>query len=137
MILSLDEAELRDLEAKRRWVREHFDEASRDQYETIEGKLRLLDTILRSGWIDPHETLKWQCLGVTFGDAIAQAMGLVWVAVEDEYGRDPALAVVGTSIRLFPLTAISKRVEHGDPVVLVDLFESACATLRRLQQGAD
>lgn len=137
MMLPLTEVELRDLEAKRRWVREHLDESSRDQYETLEGKLRLLDTIIRNDWIDPRETLKWQCLGVTFGDALAQAMNLAWVAVEDEHGRDPALAVAGTSIRLFPLTSISRRVEQGERVVLADLFENACSTVRRLRQEAD
>src|SRR6516162_5917973 len=77
------------LEQQRTWVRDHYEPDARNQYETIEGKLRLLDTIIRASWIDPTETWKLQSLGITFGDALAQKMGLSWVIVEDEYGRDP------------------------------------------------
>src|SRR6476646_11374654 len=97
------------LEKQRVWVRDHYDAAARHQYETVEGKLRLLDTIIRSKWIEPSETWKLQSLGVTFGDALAQELGLAWVAVEDEHGRDPALRDPGTSIVAFPMTTISKR----------------------------
>src|SRR6516165_12396147 len=79
------------LEQQRTWVRDHYEPDARHQYETIEGKLRLLDTIIRASWIDPTETWKLQSLGITFGDALVQKMGLSWVMVEDEYGRDPAL----------------------------------------------
>ena len=123
-----------DLDAKRTWVREHYDESSRDKYDMLDGKLRLLDTILRNQWIAPEETLKLQCLGVTFGDALAQKLGLEWVAVEDEYGRDPALVLHGTSILLFPLTSISKRIEQGEDVKVYEFFESACNSVKRLQQ---
>ena len=58
------------LEKQRVWVRDHYDAAARHQYETVEGKLRLLDTIIRSKWIEPSETWKLQSLGVTFGDAL-------------------------------------------------------------------
>lgn len=76
---------------QRSWVRNHFEEAARHRYETVEGRLRLLATIIRANWIARNETYKWQCLGITFGDALAQQLGLTWVAVEDEYGRDPAI----------------------------------------------
>lgn len=129
----LSPQDLDDLEAKRSWVRNHYDEGARHQYDTLEGKLRLLDTILQNRWIAPDETLKLQCLGVTFGDALVQKLGLSWVAVEDEYGRDPALALEGTSVRLFPLTSISKRVERGEEFRVRELFEGACRTIERLR----
>ena len=130
----LNAKDIADLEAKRTWVREHYDEAARHKYETLQGKLRLLDTILRNRWIAAEETLKLQCLGVTFGDAIAQKLALAWMAVEDEYGRDPALALEGTSIRIFPVTMISKRVENGEEVDVYRLFEDACGTIERLRR---
>jgi hypothetical protein len=125
--------EIADLEAKRRWVRDHYEESARGEYHSIEGKLRLLDTILHNKWINPDETLKLQCLGVAFGDALAQHFGLTWVAVEDDYGRDPALILAGSSLRIFPLTSISKRIERGEAVEVYRLFEDACATIRRIQ----
>ena len=128
--------DLANIEAKRTWVREHYEAAVRDRYDSIEGKLVLLDTILRSGWIAAQETLKLQCLGITFGDALAQSLGLEWCAVEDEYGRDPALRLVGTSIVVFPLTTISKRIELGEVVNVRSLFDDACSTIDRLRSEA-
>ena len=129
----LSPADVADLEAKRTWVRDHYDETSRHKYDTLTGKLRLLDAILRNKWIAPDETLKLQCLGVTFGDALVQKLGLSWVAVEDEHGRDPALTLEGTSLRVFPLTSISQRVERGEEVEVHELFEGACRTIERLR----
>jgi Domain of unknown function (DUF3806) len=133
----LNPDDLADLEAKRTWVRGHYDEAARHKYDTLDGKLRLLDAILQNKWIAPDETLKLQCLGVTFGDALAQRLGLTWVAVEDDFGRDAALTLEGTSVRVFPLTSISKRIERGDEVEVYRLFEQACTAIERLRsQGA-
>jgi NAD-dependent SIR2 family protein deacetylase len=89
---------------------------------------------LKNKWIEPSEIVKLQCLGVTFGDALAQKLGLKWVAVEDEYGRDPALIVEGTSIITFPLTSISKRIENGEEVDVFNLFENACSKINELKQ---
>jgi hypothetical protein len=36
--------------------------------------------------------------------------------VADEYGRDPALRCPGTTVIVFPLTMISKRIEAGESV---------------------
>jgi len=125
------------LEAQRTWVRDHYSEDTRRQYDLLDGKLRLLDTILKNKWIAADETVKLQSLGVAFGDALAQHMGLRWVAVEDQYGRDPALTLDGTSVRVFPLTTISKRIERGEDVDVYALFEDACRTIERVKnEGA-
>jgi uncharacterized protein DUF3806 len=121
------------VEKQRAWVRDHYDAAARHQYETVEGKLRLLDTIIRSKWIEPGETWKLQSLGITFGDALAQELGLAWVAVEDADGRDPALHDQGTSIVAFPMTTISKRIERGETVDVRALFDVACQSVTRLR----
>jgi len=89
----------------------------------------LIDAILKSNSIGADETWKLQSLGVVFGDALAQELGLIWVAVDDEYGRDPALSVPGTSMLSFPLTSISKRIERGETVDVFHLFEVACQTI--------
>jgi hypothetical protein len=129
--LSLDDS--MHVEKQRAWVRDHFDRAARHEYQTIEGKLRLLGTIIRSKRIEPAETWKLQSLGITFGDVLAQKMGLAWVAVEDEYGRDPALQDPGTSILVFPMTMISKRIEDGEEVDVRQLLEETCLTITQLR----
>jgi len=122
------------IEKQRSWVRDHFEPQARSEYDNLSGKLRLIQSIIAAGWIEPSETWKLQSLGVAFGDALAQALGLAWVTVEDEYGRDPALQVPSTTILVFPLTAISKRIERGDKVEVVDLFNSAMRTVQDARQ---
>lgn len=129
----LSEEDFRDLEAKRRWVREHYEPHAQDKYKTLGGKLSLLNAIISNGWVGANETLKLQCLGITFGDALEQMLGLEWKMVEDEYGRDPALIQPGTSIVLFPQTSISKRIEAGEHIDVFELFKSACNTINRLR----
>ena len=133
-IHSPTEEDAADVEAKREWVRNHYEPESQHKYETLEGKLRLLDTILSNDWIKPTETLKLQSLGITFGDALAQKLGMQWVVVEDEYGRDPALSFANSSVLAFPLTSISKRVERGEQVNVDELFSVACKSLLEARQ---
>jgi len=121
------------VEKQRAWVRGHFEPDARHKYSTIEGKLRLIETILEAGWIEPSETWKLQSLGIALGDAVAQKMGLNWVAVQDDLGRDPALSLPRTSILVFPLTWISKRIERGEKVDVIELYASLCQTVERMQ----
>lgn len=128
----LDDEDTARLEAQRNWVRGHFEPQSQHLYSTLDEKLRLLDTMLAERWIERHETVKLQCLGVSLGDALVQGAGLSWVMVEDEYGRDPALELRGTSILLFPLTMISKRVEKGEDVDVRSMYSGLCEKIREL-----
>ena len=121
------------LEKQRGWVGDHYDASARHEYETVAGKLRLLDTVLRSNWVEATETWKLQSLGITFGDALAQMMGLQWVAIEDAQGRDPAFRDEVTSIVAFPMTTISKRIERGETVDVLALFDAACQDISRLR----
>ncbi len=115
--------DLARIERQREWVRGHFEPASQPLYEEYDQKLRLLDAIIQNGWIEPSETWKLQSLGITLGDAFVQRCGFEWVSVEDEYGRDPALRLPGTTIILYPLTMISKRVEKGESVDVYSLID--------------
>ena len=122
------------VEKMRNWVRDHFTPEAREKYGTVEDKIRLLQMILDENWVAPDETWKLQSLGITLGDILVQTMGLTWVAVEDEYGRDPALRDGDTSIILFPMTMISKRIERGETVSVVQLLDSAHDTVSRLRE---
>jgi hypothetical protein len=133
-IESMSEEDAARIESMRSWVRDHFTPESRGKYATVEDKIRLLQMILDSSWIAPDETWKLQCLGITFGDVLVQTMDLTWVAVEDEYGRDPALRDGNTSIILFPMTSISKRIERGETVDVLSLLDEAHDSVTRLRE---
>jgi hypothetical protein len=68
---------INNIETKRDWVRNHYTSESVNEYNTISGKLHLLDVILSSGWIEKNETVKLQSLGITFGDVLVQEMGFI------------------------------------------------------------
>jgi hypothetical protein len=124
-------------EKQRDWVRDHYEEEARHRYDSLEGKIELLDTIIKSDWIAAGETWKLQSLGVTFGDILVQKLGLTWVAVEDDHGRDCGLQDPETTILLFPVTAISKRIEHGETVDVRELFDFFCQRIEELRKQAD
>ena len=45
------------VEVKRDWVRNHYVHEAINEYDSIDGKLHLLDVILKSDWIESHETV--------------------------------------------------------------------------------
>jgi len=71
-----------------------------------------------------------QSMGVVFGDVFVQDMGFHWIMVEDEYGRDPAIKFQDTSVLLFPLTMISKRIERGETIDVFDLYNGLAGLAR-------
>ena len=135
-VTKLEAADIANLESARHWVREHFEPDAQRKYQLVQEKLRLLQSILDAGWINPTETAKLQSLGVAL-DALAQELHMEWVMVEDDAGCDPALKMPGTTVILFPLTMISKRVESGDTVDVADLFAKVVERTRELAARPD
>jgi hypothetical protein len=134
---ALNAEDIAHVEEMRSWVRDHFAPGAREKYDTVEDKIRLLQTILDEKWVASDEAWKLQSLGITFGDILVQTLGLTWVAFEDEDGRDPALRDGDTSITLFPMTMISKRIEDGEAVNVVQLLDQTHDAVSRLrEQGA-
>ena len=121
-IVPLTQAMADFVESKRDWVRNHFVPEAIDEYNSINGKLSLLDTILQSDWIEPTESYKLQSLGITLGDIIVQDLHFVWIEVNDEYGDTPAVQLPGTTIIIYPMTMLSKRIEAGEEVDIYELY---------------
>jgi Domain of unknown function (DUF3806) len=107
------------------------------KYRFAAGKLGLLRALLEQRTFQPTQTYELQCMGIVLGDALVQQCGSEWRAVEDEHGRDPCIQVPGTTIILFPLTMISKRVERGEQVDVFSLFNQSEAKIAELKRIAD
>jgi hypothetical protein len=114
-------------------VRSYLDDASGPKFATKAGKLGTIRALLAAKTFTPTQTYELQSLGVVFGDAVAEETSMEWVMVEDSYGRDPALRAPGTSIVVYPLTMISKRVESGETVDVFALFNMVCDDVERLR----
>jgi hypothetical protein len=100
-------------------ARENFGDVA---FTHSESDLAIIQRILDNRILEEKQTYELQCLGLVFGDVLARNAGLHWVTVEDAYGRDPALQYKDTSLILFPLTMISKRVEDGQRVEVAELM---------------
>jgi hypothetical protein len=110
------------------------DEASRQKYQTAAGKLGLIRAVLSAKVFKPTQIYELQCLGIVLGDAFVQELKMEWILVEDGSGRDPAVRLPGTSIILYPLTMISKRIERGDKIDVFDMFNSVAARVEEIQK---
>ncbi len=126
-ISALTEADLKRLEDQRAVVTRYLDEDSLRKFETAPGKLGTLRALLKAEVFSPDQTYELQSMGIVLGDVFVQDMGFHWVMVEDEYGRDPAIKFQETSVILFPLTMISKRIEQGETVDVFDLYNGVAA----------
>jgi hypothetical protein len=94
-------------------------EVLQTQYDTyavpkLKSDLPSLQRFVDEQAFDQEQQYEWTCLGVAFGDVIANELGLDWIAQCDEYGVEPALNLKGTTITVFPRTMILKRVEKGE-----------------------
>jgi hypothetical protein len=134
-ITALTEADQQRLRDQRAVVKNLIaDESSRQNYQTAAGKLGVIRAILQSGTFKPDQTYKLQCLGVVLGDAFVQELNMEWVMVETNQGRDPAVRLPGTTIILFPLTMISKRMERGEKIDVFDLFNGIAANVEEIHR---
>jgi hypothetical protein len=135
---ALSEADQTQLTAQRAVVERYLgnDPQNIENYATPAGKLGLLRAILEARLFGPTHTYELQCMGVVFGDVFVQVCGWEWSMVQDDLGRDPCIRVPMSTIVLYPLTMISKRIEHGETVDVFGLFDEIAAETERLVRAA-
>jgi hypothetical protein len=99
-----------------------------------ESDLEAMQELLNERVLARDATYDLQCLGIVLRTCLVDAIeGIDWVMVEDEYGRDPALRYQESSLLIFPLTMISKRVEDGIEVDVRHMFEQLCDRIEELK----
>jgi hypothetical protein len=136
-ITALNEADQKRLRNQRAVVERYLgNEDSKEKYKTAAGKLGTIRAILQGHVFNPDQKYELQCLGIVLGDAFVQDMGMEWIMVEDEYGRDPAVRLPNTTIILYPMTMISKRVERGEKVDVFELYNGTAAQVEAIKDKA-
>ena len=97
--------------------------------------LALIQRVLDQGLVEPEATYTLQAFGLAFGRVFLNEFpDYDWWMVEDEHGRDPAIRYKETSLLVFPMTMISKRIEDGDPFDVSELFDGLAKQLAELIQ---
>jgi Domain of unknown function (DUF3806) len=99
--------------------------------------LEVLQRLVDDGAVRADDTLHLQSLGAALGEVLVKELGFHWVVVEDRYGRDLAVKFKSTSVLVFPLTMISRRVERRERPDVLDLFEAVQRDLPKYVSGAD
>jgi len=83
------------------------------------------------------QTYELQRLGAVLGQVLAAQTPLRWVVVEDQHGRELPLEYPNTSVIVFPVTMISKRIEDGRDVDVVPLYRTVAAHVEKLKRDAE
>lgn len=122
-------------EIAKRWlgvsnlVKEEYGE----ELDLSEASLGLIQRVIDDSLLDPTNTYGLQCLGAAFGRIFCKNNeGYDWWIVDDEYGRDPCVRYKETTIQLNVLTMISKRIEDGEHVDAVDMYQKTIETLDQI-----
>jgi len=132
---AIEKDDLAQLVKQRAVVERYLSPESLTNYKTGAGKLGLLRALLSQCVFKKEQTFELQCMGVVFGDVFVQELGMEWIVVIDEYGRDPALRLPNTDIIIYPRTMISKRVERGEEVDVFDMFNGVTAKIDDLKKS--
>lgn len=112
--------------------RERIDELSRRHLgRSLSGTrsdLKTIQEILDARALDDRDRYRLQALGVVLGDVLVAEYGYEWIAYHDELGRNRALRHAATQHIIFPVTAISRRVEAGIDVDISEIFSQLAAS---------
>lgn len=99
--------------------------------------LVLIQRLLDEDIVD-RGTHALQSLGVALGRVMARTIpGLDWWIITDQYGTDPCLRFMKTTLQVNPLTMISKRIERGDVVDVRDLYDKTVTHVSKLREQVD
>ncbi|WP_295759961.1 rhomboid family intramembrane serine protease [Undibacterium sp.] len=131
----LSMADMLLLEEQRRWVREHYLPEAEQKYESVEGKLSIIDAIVQenTGSQKLRQLKQMLALDTALADALVQDTGAQWaVLADDDDNRVPVLMKEGARMQVLAVNAISTLLQRGETIVVQQLFEDA--RLRLLQE---
>ena len=111
------------------WCRRHLPEQLQPIFDIASGKIALIQRILDENVYQKTETAAFEALGICLGEVLAERIGLHWVVFTDDKGTDLALQYKDTSITLFPMTMISRRIERGEVMDVADFVEQTEKTI--------
>jgi hypothetical protein len=112
-----------------------IEQALEEDLDGTHQDLELIQRVLDQGLVEPEATYTLQAFGLAFGRVFLNEFpDYDWWMVEDEHGRDPAIRYKETSLLVFPMTMISKRIEDGEPFDVPELFDGLAKQLAELIQ---
>jgi hypothetical protein len=127
-IVELSAEELARLNRSRVLIQRYLpDPDSRSKYQTVPGKLGTIRAIMRVDPVTPARRDLMEALGVVMGDTFVQDMGFHWAAIETASGRQIVIRYKRSNIFLYPLTMVAERVQRGERVDALELYNDVAA----------
>lgn len=126
-------ADILKAEAQRSWVKDQFLPEARQQFETIEGKLKIIAAILEQKGVETRPSHETQALETVFADALVQETGLNWAVIDDDHQRTFILLKPGTPPLSFSLVPANKIMHAVRETQLPELFKTSVQTIRNSQ----
>ncbi|MEI9906178.1 MAG: hypothetical protein WDN06_21430 [Asticcacaulis sp.] len=92
---------------------------------TVDGKLRLVDHVLRDR-IAVADRLVREALGVVMGDAVAQQKAMTCYMLALDGGRTPCIGLPGTPLKIPTVALTTETRARGEPVKARNMFDDLC-----------
>ena len=100
------------------------------------GDLALIQRALDSGVIDPESEYTIHALGLAFGKVFVNTEpNYDWWMINDEYGRDPAIRYLQSTLTFHPQDMLIKRIERGERVNVSELYDGLLSQLQEIIEG--
>jgi membrane associated rhomboid family serine protease len=137
----LSTADVLQMESQREWVREHYQPEARDKYDSVSGKLGILNAILNRASSKPFEPEQQRSVEIAFGDALVQETHVQWAVVEEGKQRTPVLLIQGqeqgTPLTIFPLISFARLRNNGNAINVQKIFDQSVELIRqKLREAA-
>jgi Domain of unknown function (DUF3806) len=137
-------------EAEMRWVESNLDVAQSlaraytDDEETSLPRPPLLDEIFAAWLAEWHEepeaerddpNIYINAIGLAFGQALVDEVGLLWAVVSDKHGTEIAVHGEPGDLLVFPPNLVAKRFEKGETGFLAPIYEEIKARAHQLRNA--
>ena len=127
----LSTTDMLQIESQREWVRDHYLPESRDKYDSIEGKLSIIDAILLGSANSVLTVDRQRALEVVFADALVHDTGAQWAIVVEGDVRTPVLIIPGSQAIAMPLVSFAQLRSAKDEADLRQMFKSAILSINQ------
>ncbi|MFZ6693204.1 rhomboid family intramembrane serine protease [Undibacterium sp. SXout20W] len=126
----LSTADMMQLESLRQWARERYQPEARQKYDSVEGKLKIIDAIVLQAHGSKLKAEEMQALEVTFGDALVQVTAMEWATLADRSQRTFVLLTPQTPQRLWQLITVAQWLTSGSHDSISKVFDNVVALIK-------
>lgn len=130
-LVQLSTSDILQIEEKKQWVKEHAPPDLRNQYDSVAGKLKIINAILNQQPPLPLQLKQQRSLDIAFADALIQESGAQWAMLEDGSRRTLVLIMPSAPLTIFPMVPVARRSAQGAAVNLQQVFNNSLQALRQ------